>query len=627
MVGAPKAFLPACLPHSDGATRSVSDLGHRKSPVSTLGVAKARCQTLAIAIPYIKSAMPSVATVLLLPGSSCTSFEARGRRGKVKFDEYSGWNRSITHPLFTLLQALHTTHHTAALSQMAIARARAVAGRADDASAALQRLESSYTDSMHDVVQRASAEVDHCGGVGGRPLLYVYEQLGDEYRLVRGSDGGGGFGQIYHLSASSPLGAVPMRDTDQHAFPVIFHERALRYRCRTMDPSIADLFYIPIYNLIPNKPTRCHGQIQAKYDAGFFDALDAVRDSSNVSYLRRRHGVDHFLVTVGGLQVQHSQRELACAVYTDDARLAMTAILTQDISCMTSADHALEATWDDVASNTVFSIPYPSLFHLTSSSSADVLPWTRNATRTRKFLAAGVFAVSHSTSQHNERHKGQTSVLGRLRSQLGASCIRHAERCRFIALSSPSGKNNVSRERHFRSPGELARAVSAMYADATFCLQPMGDRFVRKGIIDSLIVGCIPVLFHASQLRQWPWHWGSWGARAVVMLNYSEFADGGDVVAKLASIDEAAVCSMRETIAANAHRIHYSESDLAEFSIQGHSGQEHMDAFAEDAFELTLSGMRNRVHELSAVELLPQPRLERNERFRKMLPEDCPRTY
>ena len=29
-----------------------------------------------------------------------------------------------------------------------------------------------------------------------------------------------------------------------------------------------------------------------------------------------------------------------------------------------------------------------------------------------------------------------------------------------------------------------------------------------KGVLDALLLGCVPVLFHVGQLQQWRWHWG-----------------------------------------------------------------------------------------------------------------------
>lgn len=35
--------------------------------------------------------------------------------------------------------------------------------------------------------------------------------------------------------------------------------------------------------------------------------------------------------------------------------------------------------------------------------------------------------------------------------------------------------------------------ISKLYSDAVFCLQPMGDAISRKGVIDAVLLGCIPV--------------------------------------------------------------------------------------------------------------------------------------
>jgi xyloglucan galactosyltransferase MUR3 len=43
---------------------------------------------------------------------------------------------------------------------------------------------------------------------------------------------------------------------------------------------------------------------------------------------------------------------------------------------------------------------------------------------------------------------------------------------------------------------------------SVFCLQPPGDQPNRKSVVDSLLLGCIPVLFHEAQLDYIPWHWG-----------------------------------------------------------------------------------------------------------------------
>jgi hypothetical protein len=43
--------------------------------------------------------------------------------------------------------------------------------------------------------------------------------------------------------------------------------------------------------------------------------------------------------------------------------------------------------------------------------------------------------------------------------------------------------------------------------ESTFCAQPMGDTVSRKGIIDAIVFGCIPVVFVPHQLYLWTALW------------------------------------------------------------------------------------------------------------------------
>lgn len=125
-----------------------------------------------------------------------------------------------------------------------------------------------------------------------------------------------------------------------------------------------------------------------------------------------------------------------------------------------------------------------------------------------------------------------------------------------------------------------------LYHRATFCLQPAGDGLTRKGIVDALTVGCIPVVFHSEVLKAWRWHWGSWAADATVTFDVDAVVAGKlDVVAELARLPEARVVRMQRVIARHARRMQYASSDE-------HRG---------DAFEAILQGMWQRERTHSAV--------------------------
>ena len=68
---------------------------------------------------------------------------------------------------------------------------------------------------------------------------------------------------------------------------------------------------------------------------------------------------------------------------------------------------------------------------------------------------------------------------------------------------------------HFIPPsrqawGLVPSKVRNPYALSTLCLMPGGDFPSRKGVLDAMLTGCVPVFFQQSTaITQWPWHWGT----------------------------------------------------------------------------------------------------------------------
>jgi len=100
---------------------------------------------------------------------------------------------------------------------------------------------------------------------------------------------------------------------------------------------------------------------------------------------------------------------------------------------------------------------------------------------------------------------------------------------------------------------DLLRPVYAAYSNATFCLQPPGDAISRKGVVDALLLGCIPVFFHPDQVRQWGWHF-SWGAKASITLPLDA---AGEVMQRLAAVPIGEVRRMQQAIRRHAGMLSY----------------------------------------------------------------------
>ena len=54
-----------------------------------------------------------------------------------------------------------------------------------------------------------------------------------------------------------------------------------------------------------------------------------------------------------------------------------------------------------------------------------------------------------------------------------------------------------------KEPEEVVRVLAA----SVFCLQPRGDSATRKGFFDTILAGCIPVVFsNQTAFEQYPYH-------------------------------------------------------------------------------------------------------------------------
>ena len=76
---------------------------------------------------------------------------------------------------------------------------------------------------------------------------------------------------------------------------------------------------------------------------------------------------------------------------------------------------------------------------------------------------------------------------------------------------------------------------------------------------DSLLYGCIPVLFSNLTDAVAPWFWGGWRASGRVLVSREDFVAGKiDLAAYLGEIPPARVRSMKHSLALNGRRFQYS---------------------------------------------------------------------
>ena len=109
------------------------------------------------------------------------------------------------------------------------------------------------------------------------------------------------------------------------------------------------------------------------------------------------------------------------------------------------------------------------------------------------------------------------------------------------------------------TPAGLA-CVRSLKRSSTFCIEPPGYSSPRKSAIDSILLGCIPVLFFSAHefANYMPVHF-AWGANASVVIEPDAFLSGQvDLFGLLAAIPLERIREMQTTIATFARQLVYS---------------------------------------------------------------------
>ena len=216
------------------------------------------------------------------------------------------------------------------------------------------------------------------------------------------------------------------------------------------------------------------------------------------------------------------------------------------------------------ASRIFQSVPYPSWVreYRPKRDHASLPPWAHR--HARPTLIAAAFSSTRF---------GNTSYVGRLRRALATMCER-----------APTGACVLLTKRADETALGYEARVASAYWQSTYCLQPSGDSLMRKGVVDSLLLGCIPVLFSPAQREVWPWHWGDWVVNATVLLTSRQW----DFTRQLSALPPANLEQLQDTIARFGHRMWHATSAADAAAVRAQHGG------PGDAFEVSLEAVYHR---------------------------------
>lgn len=118
-------------------------------------------------------------------------------------------------------------------------------------------------------------------------------------------------------------------------------------------------------------------------------------------------------------------------------------------------------------------------------------------------------------------------------------------------------------------------SYTAVKAQSVFCLEPGGDSPWRKSLYESLVSGCLPIIFSVYNLHVSPMHWASFARNVSVLIDPNAFVEGRvDLIQTIRSISSTDILAKQTLLSQHAHRLHYS-----------------IDDYPNDAFEIMMKGV------------------------------------
>ncbi|KAI5081606.1 hypothetical protein GOP47_0001349 [Adiantum capillus-veneris] len=352
----------------------------------------------------------------------------------------------------------------------------------------------------------------YCGGLenGGRGLQVPSHTEAENSTILNKN------GYSYNYSIKLRPAEAWYR-THQFSLEVLFHAKMKKYACLTTDMARADAFYVPYY---------------AGQDAALSLRCDVleVRDhrlNLFLGWLRRQEtwqrtrGHKHFMVL--GRQPVDLNRPIKTRMWglpvTSQPELANLTFLWKG-KVFSTFIHEI-------------GVPYPTSFHPSSDSHLKVWQETIKGAK-REWLVSFL-----GSARRKFRHE---STL-QFRQELQKQCEEKNDKCRFLDCTLQYTRWQIPCE----SEPEI---VTLEFSNAVFCLQPEGDTPTRKSFFDSIIAGCIPVVFSNETAHlQYDAYLPSDPTMYSIFLNKDDIALGKDnFVQALANISTGRVKSMQENI-------------------------------------------------------------------------------
>jgi hypothetical protein len=290
-------------------------------------------------------------------------------------------------------------------------------------------------------------------------------------------------------------------DSWHHSLFSSLYNRLKRSTRRSLNPDEASLFIVP-YDYSMDRRIMKDCTLRKKHSCP--TSLKYISEKIfHSKYFKKHNGIDHVIIT-----------SLA-GPFTDNCH---------QLSSMCSKC-AFTSYWimpTEYESNFI-SLPFPSYYHY--SPELEYIPWDLIHSDKRIYKISYVGSMVVMTSDHTkirrklitqclqyENIKVKSNIIQKLCYYMSMTRDNNINKNIPIVINTSSTTsntttvitNNVIFENNYNN--SIIRDIMDIYSKSIFCLSPPGDDPTRKALIDILVSGCIPVVFHPMTLfNQYPY--------------------------------------------------------------------------------------------------------------------------
>ena len=331
------------------------------------------------------------------------------------------------------------------------------------------------------------------------PFAYTHHTLS----MTKESSQNNGLGQLLNISQG-------LYSTHQYTLYTIFYNKLLISKYRTYDPKNASIFFIP-YDLGMDSTARQSDGALYRTNCPMMSKVYELLQKS--IYFQLKNGTNHFIIHSINQPMYYFTHLKCLKIYELCYNCMKLSIDTYSKGIFNVIDKY------EYLSHNWLSIPFPSNYHYNSQTK--IFLWKLENTINNNYIINKEKTIEIKNEMTNKINIlnntiniskkryiiafiGTIDITSKIQKQLRIQLINEC-----LLINNNNTNNNCYLNSNIKhNSNTLNNNNIHIYQNSRFCLQPGGDFPTRKGFLDSLLSGCIPIIFQSiSAIKQWNIHW------------------------------------------------------------------------------------------------------------------------